>query len=1013
MADTSYFYTEGYYEKKDGKRISWKRVRLNEVDSKIRNPSQNYNCFATVQRYKNAIEERGENHIADLYFDLDGKVEDALADAIKLIDYFGGMGIGHEGIRVWFTGKKGFHILISSRVIGVSPHPELTYIHKGAAFFVAHALALSTFDHSVYTIKRVLRLPGSIHRDTGRFKTEFSHLELKTMTVEQILKKSEQPTNPIWEDQDLDDLAVNETAEAWYSQFRETYEEESTLKKLKPRIAIKVLDDHPVCVRGLLASTEIPVAGNGNKAALALASYFKDKGRTEEETLAILEPWVTSLTNTSTSKKPREAVASLRSVVHSVFFQPKKYGFACAFIRAVGNTEHPIACQGDMCPHVDKAGQEPDDPIEIHLSQASRSEFIGKRLKIQTTISGKDTAPFIIPRKFEVECSPNEKGKFCAGCPSVIHGGGKFECEFKTTDEGLTQMCNIKNDEKWAILRRRARVPANCKQHSIRILDNTNIEEVRLIPQLDFSESGQNEYVQRLGFYVGHGIKTSQRYDVTGYTIPDPRTQAAVHVFEDVKASEQNIQTFSTDRNTIKQLRIFQPAKNESIDEKFADIHADLEANITKIHRRTLMAMSVDLIYHTVLQFSLAGSPVDKGWGELLILGDSGQAKSTLIKRLRDHYQAGEILNGESASRTGLLYTLTESTRRWLLVWGRIPLNDMSLLVIDEASGLSHDDIAQMSGARASGIAEVNRVGISAKTPCRTRLIFSSNPRTGKPLRQYQWPILAVCGHRELIDKSEDVRRFDLAIAVKSGDVPPDIMNRHERSDVEHKYTGYLCNLLVRWVWSRKSQHIEFSPAATDKILAYATQFAGIYHSSIPIVEPADQRHKIARLSVAVAARLFSTDDNMEKIIINEDHVDFAVGIMNECFFSMGYDKYSSQMFEDTNVDEELRKKILEGFSALPRCDELAKSLMKFKERPFTKRALQDQMDYTNDHAREVIHYLAKNGLIEYTSRGYVKKEFFIEALNEITSGRTKLSQQPRAEYRDSNHYGHEEYQED
>jgi len=916
MAET-YFYVEGFFQSKSGKPTSWKRVKISEVDEKVRRPASNYNCFCTVQRFKNAVEEIGESHIADLYFDLDGEIGDAMQDAVKLVDYFGGMGIGQEGIRVWFSGKKGFHVLINSRTIGAVPHPRLTYIYKHAALFAASTLGIKTFDHKVYSIKRQLRLANSIHRDTGKFKTELTLQQLREFTktatgADALREYATEPRDPIWEPDDVADLAAVDVASLWFKGFVDDFEHQTTLEKLRPRTPIKKMESQPVCVEGILKRDTIIVQGNGNKTALALASYFKDQGRTQQETFDILDPWARDLKNTSTAGRPHEASASLNGVVHAVFNEPSKYRFACAFIRATGNAENAIPCQNEMCPHIEPGSQEPNSPIELHLSEASRAEFIKKKLKVNTVISGKDTAPFIVPRKFEVECIPI-KGECCRGCPSSEYGQAKFECEFKPTDDALIQMCRSSNIQKLSIMKQKARVPKTCKQHRLRVLDSINIEEVQLIPQIDFTELQTHEYVARRGYYIGHGVKTNQRYTFQGYTIPDPLTQYAVQVFEDLKPSEDNIQSFNAEPSTLEQLKAFQPKNGQSIEAKMIEIHEDLEVNVTRVWKRKLMAISLDLIYHTALSFDLHGQNVKKGWGELLILGDSGQAKSTMIVKLRNHYQAGEIINGESATRTGLLYTLTESagSRRWMLVWGRIPLNDMSLLIIDEASGLAHEDIAQLSGPRSSGIAEVNRVGVSAQTLCRTRLVFSSNPRTGKPLRGYQWPVLAVRGFRELIDKAEDVRRFDFAIAVKSGDVAADIMNQLNDRKVEHVYTSYLCNLMIRWVWSRKSKDIIIGMEATKEIMKWANEFSKLYHASIPLVEPADERHKIARLSIAVAGRLFSTDETMSKIVVTPAHVEYAVGIMMECFRTLGYDKFSAQMFEDTELSDDRKEEVL------------------------------------------------------------------------------------------------------
>jgi len=86
------------------------------------------------------------------------------------------------------------------------------------------------------------------------------------------------------------------------------------------------------------------------------------------------------------------------------------------------------------------------------------------------------------------------------------------------------------------------------------------------------------------------------------------------------------------------------------------------------------------------------------------------------------------------------------------------------------------------------------------------------------------------------------------------------------------------------------------------------------------------------------------------------------------------------------------------------RYDELARALLRFGQRAFTKKALQDALDYNNAQGREVIRFLSKYGLVEYTSRGYQKREYFIEFLNDLVSGQIRPTQPPR-QY-DSQRYG-------
>ena len=57
--------------------------------------------------------------------------------------------------------------------------------------------------------------------------------------------------------------------------------------------------------------------------------------------------------------------------------------------------------------------------------------------------------------------------------------------------------------------------------------------------------------------------------------------------------------------------------------------------------------------------------------GELLIIGDSGQAKTTIVERMMNHYRLGE-LHSESSRRTGLVYNMQQNNKKMVLSVGSV-----------------------------------------------------------------------------------------------------------------------------------------------------------------------------------------------------------------------------------------------------------------------------------------------------------------------------------------------------
>lgn len=350
-----------------------------------------------------------------------------------------------------------------------------------------------------------------------------------------------------------------------------------------------------------------------------------------------------------------------------------------------------------------------------------------------------------------------------------------------------------------------------------------------------------------------------------------------------------------------------------SIDRKIDEIYSDLEQNVLRIWGRRDVAVAVDLVFHSPLSFHFQDDFIQRGYLELLVLGDSGQGKTTLLRKLMTHYELGEIISGETTTRTGLVYSIQENQRRRFLQWGAIPLNDRRLLAIDEFSGIPQEEIENMSSLRATGIAEVNR-SIKSRTAARTRLIFLSNSRDGKMLASYKNGIEAI---DKLFSKKEDIRRLDFAITVASGEIDAKIINQRHKSDVKHVYTGRDCRNLVLWCWSRKPSNIKFSERTVDAILHYANELPRKYHAEIPLLEPSDTRIKLARLSAALAGRLYSTLDGINLLVLPE-HVEWIVEYLHRIYTkpSMGYDLFSQGRHSENNIKSESAVlRIVEGFN--------------------------------------------------------------------------------------------------
>ena len=351
------------------------------------------------------------------------------------------------------------------------------------------------------------------------------------------------------------------------------------------------------------------------------------------------------------------------------------------------------------------------------------------------------------------------------------------------------------------------------------------------------------------------------------------------------------------------------------------------------------------------------------------------------------HYQSGELLSGESSKRTGLVYNIQQTGTKgnWSLMWGAMPLNDGGLLTVDELSGMSEDDLAKMSDVRSSGIAKATGV-VTAETTSRTRMIFISNPRNGRQLKFENYGVTAIL---KLWGKAEDVRRLDFAVGVASGEVDSDVVNKSivDIPKVDHKYTTDTCKMRVMWAWSRRPEQVIFTDEATAAILHNSSKMGKKYASRIPLVEPADQRLKLARLSVAAAASVYSTDDGTS-VIVKEEHVQFIVNYLNEVYDSraLSYDRFSMDEFENSDTTDAAMTKLIKMFIAIPFATRSVMDIVRalYQLPYFSRNTLEDATGIDRDELKNLMQFLISNSIVEKARDDYKRTPLghtFIEQL--------------------------------
>ena len=185
----------------DGKMVRGKFVGIedNEAIENFRNQFNNKDVFYGICQYEKPNYKSG--FISSVFFDIDFK-EDLSAtreSAITLCEMLmDRIGIPPDQIEIYFSGNKGFHVMVPCEVFQPFHSPYILPLYKKMAQRAEQA-GVKFIDKGVYTNRRLWRLPNSINRKSSLYKLPISYEELRDIGMDKILlmAKSSRPENTL------------------------------------------------------------------------------------------------------------------------------------------------------------------------------------------------------------------------------------------------------------------------------------------------------------------------------------------------------------------------------------------------------------------------------------------------------------------------------------------------------------------------------------------------------------------------------------------------------------------------------------------------------------------------------------------------------------------------------------------------------------------------------------------------------------------------------------------------
>jgi len=937
----------------------WVTLATEEVEQWFENTSK-VDVYKTVQEYPNIS--NLDIFVAPLYFDFDSpNLVESLEDTKKVVEWLS----GYTTPQVYFSGGKGFHVVVDQKVLGIKPQTDLHKKMKSFVSYIDNLLGgLPTLDFVVYSAKRMLRLPNSIHGKSKLYKIPLTVEELNTKTVEDIQELAKAPRAMVFQNA----LESRELVSLWNARSMD-YEvlNAQTFKEQKFCFSKEV---YPVCVRDIL-DNGWKVEGNRNLATIQLATFFKEIEQPLEETIELLCNWVERFTSAQGSGLSGR-LASTKTVTTSIY-ESNRYVFGCNYIRSVGDTNNKVACTGTMCEFLEDNINNTAE--ELDLFSTVKAEHTGKLVSTEVIVAAKRNSPYIVPNKVEFSCYGREK---CSKtqCP-LFYKAGNVGVKEVGQERPIIGALGANDQQTTEIIKRLSGIPFDCKAYTTEVLENTNIEECLVTPTLE-----NGDYVLRKVYLLNNlEVEENKHYRFVGKTYAHPKTQEGTILVRDVKPLTDKIDDFVFNediQNSINKFKI-DDFSIEKIDTKIESIVDFFEHNIMKLAQRKELVLGLLLTYLSVLRINTPWEQNTRGWVNLVILGDTGTGKSTGVEKLQKALNLGQATKAETTGRTGLVYKLEQTAGSWFIMWGLLPRNDRELLWLDECSEIPKETYGEMTETRSSGKVQVNRA-VSAETKARVRLILTGNAKFGKQLADYTQPVEALS---EMFLK-EDIRRFDFGMFLKSADVDSSLYNTIIE-DIESPYNIQDFKNLILYAWSRQPNQVTLKPETIEALQRYSLEMSREYGNatSIPLVSPSDQKYKLLRLAVGLALLTGSTEG--ENVIVEPAHIEFIYKYLKGIYdYSGGLQFFARKSTENERLTPQqcksLEELIINSSNATFRAgaDGPSKTYIEVvtylnTAKFVTEKALEQHTLLTPDESKGVVNLLVRSQCLRPTQYGLQK----------------------------------------
>ena len=371
----------------------------------------------------------------------------------------------------------------------------------------------------------------------------------------------------------------------------------------------------------------------------------------------------------------------------------------------------------------------------------------------------------------------------------------------------------------------------------------------------------------------------------------------------------------------------------EPVEETFEDIEISKEdeeeiiklAKDANVYTKLLNSMAPSIYGHNDIKEALVlmlmggtkktrmdGTRV-KGDIHVLLVGDPGAAKSTLLTYVAYAAPKARYVSGKGASAAGLTVTVVkdEFLRGWALEAGALVLANKGFAVLDELDKIAPEDTAALHEAMAQQQISVAKANVQATLRAETTVLAAANPKFGR-----FDPYKPIAGQINMPPTL--INRFDLIFPIR------DLPNKETDTKIATHVLNLQINpsasepeiprlLLKKYIsYVRQKVFPKLDKTAMDEIKDFYVSLRNIQtfgeeQAVRPIPINARQLEALVRLAEASARVRLSN-------LANRSDAKRAIRILKYCLQQVGIDPETGQIDIDrisTGISASQRNKIL------------------------------------------------------------------------------------------------------